>query len=118
MISGAPRSISLLRRLLRLITRRYRSLRSLVANRPPSSCTIGRSSGGITGTASSTMPIGELPDCWNAATTLSRLSARSFFCPLPLRITSRRFSASASMSKFSINFWIDSAPMAPVKYSP
>src|SRR5690242_21336764 len=49
MISGAPRSISRLRRLLRLITRRYRSLRSLVAKRPPSSCTIGRRSGGITG---------------------------------------------------------------------
>ena len=60
-----------------------------MANRPPSSCTIGRSSGGITGTASSTMPIGELPDCWNAATTLRRLRARSFFCPLPFLMTSR-----------------------------
>ncbi|SKT92745.1 Uncharacterised protein [Mycobacteroides abscessus subsp. abscessus] len=37
MISGAPRSISRLRRLLRLITRRYRSFRSEVAKRPPSS---------------------------------------------------------------------------------
>ncbi|COV21720.1 Uncharacterised protein [Mycobacterium tuberculosis] len=118
MISGAPRSISLFSRLLRLITLRYRSFKSDVANRPPSSCTIGRSSGGITGTASSTMPIGELPDCWNAATTFSRLRARSFFCPLPFRMTSRSDSASASMSKFSISFWIDSAPMAPVKYSP
>ena len=89
-----------------------------MANRPPSSCTIGRSSGGITGTASSTMPIGELPDCWKAATTFRRLRARSFFCPLPFRMTSRSVSASASMSKFSISFWIDSAPMAPVKYSP
>ena len=118
MISGAPRSISRLRRLLRLITRRYRSLRSEVAKRPPSSWTIGRSSGGITGTASRTMPIGELPVCWNAATTLSRLSARSFFWPLPLRMVSRRISASASMSKFSMSFLIDSAPMAPLKYSP
>jgi len=41
MISGAPRSSSRLRRLLRLMTRRYRSLRSEVANRPPSSWTIG-----------------------------------------------------------------------------
>ncbi len=89
-----------------------------MANRPPSSCTIGRSSGGITGTASSTMPIGELPDCWNAATTFSRLSARSFFWPLPFRITSRSASASASMSKFSMSFWIASAPIEPVKYSP
>ena len=64
------------------------------------------------------MPIGELLDCWNAATTLSRLRARSFFWPLPLRITSRSESASASMSKFSMSFLIDSAPIAPVKYSP
>ena len=64
------------------------------------------------------MPIGVLLLDWNAATTFSRLSARSFFWPLPLRMTSRRFSASASMSKFSISFLIDSAPMAPWKYSP
>ncbi len=30
------------------------------------------------------MPIGELPDCWNAATTFRRLRARSFFCPLAI----------------------------------
>ncbi len=118
MISGAPRSISRFNRLLRLITRRYRSLRSEVANRPPSSCTIGRSSGGITGTASSTMPIGELRLVWNAATTLSRLSARSFFWPLPLRMISRRISASASMSKVWMSFWMASAPIDPTKYSP
>ena len=47
------------------------------------------------------MPIGELPVVWKAATTLRRLSARSFFWPLPLRMVSRRISASASMSKFS-----------------
>ncbi len=41
MISGAPRSSRRLRRLFRLITRRYRSFRSDVANRPPSSWTIG-----------------------------------------------------------------------------
>ena len=64
------------------------------------------------------MPIGELLLVWKAATTFRRLSARSFFCPLPLRMTSRRFSASASMSKFSMSFLIDSAPMAPSKYSP
>ena len=41
MISGAPSSSSRLRRLLRLMTRRYRSLRSEVAKRPPSSWTMG-----------------------------------------------------------------------------
>ena len=60
-----------------------------MANRPPSSWTIGRRSGGITGTQSRTMPIGELRVDWNAATTLSRLSARSFFWPLPDRMVSR-----------------------------
>ena len=40
---------------------------------------MGRSSGGITGTASRTMPIGEFRFIWNAATTFRRLSARSFF---------------------------------------
>jgi hypothetical protein len=70
---------------VRLITRRYRSFRSLVAKRPPSSCTIGRRSGGMTGTQSSTMPSGELRVFRNAATTLSRLSARIFRWPLPLR---------------------------------
>ena len=64
------------------------------------------------------MPIGELPDFWNAATTFSRLSARSFFWPLPFLMTSRSDSASASMSKVWMSFWIDSAPMAPSKYSP
>ena len=42
------------------MTRRYRSLRSDVAKRPPSSCTIGRSSGGITGTTSRIMARGSL----------------------------------------------------------
>src|SRR5699024_12375058 len=41
-ISGAPSSSSRARRLFRLIIRRYRSFKSEVANRPPSSCTMGR----------------------------------------------------------------------------
>ena len=51
-MSGAFSARSLFRRLLRLMTRRYRSFRSEVANRPPSSWTMGRSSGGITGMTS------------------------------------------------------------------
>ena len=50
-ISGAPSSNSLFRRLFLLIILLYRSFKSLVAKRPPSNCTIGRKSGGITGTA-------------------------------------------------------------------
>ena len=47
-ISGAFNSISFLRRLFLLITRLYKSFKSLVANLPPSSGTSGRNSGGIT----------------------------------------------------------------------
>ncbi len=94
MISGAPRSSSLFRRLLRLITRRYRSFRSLVAKRPPSSCTIGLSSGGITGTASRIIHSGLFPDLMKASTTLRRLIARCCFCPLEVLIVSRSVSDS------------------------
>ncbi len=51
-IRGAPRSNSLFKRLFLLITRLYKSFKSEVAKRPPSNWTIGRRSGGITGTAS------------------------------------------------------------------
>ena len=89
MISGAPRSSSRFSRLFRLITRRYRSLRSDVANRPPSSCTIGRRSGGITGTQSSTMPVGAFLVVRKAETTLSRFRARVLRWPLPVWMVSR-----------------------------
>ena len=118
MISGAPRSSSRLRRLLRLITRRYRSFRSEVAKRPPSSCTIGRRSGGITGTQSSTMPMGELVVDRNALTTLRRLRARVFFWPLPVAMVSRSEAASASRSKVSRRFCSAAAPIPPSKYMP
>src|SRR5699024_12182738 len=64
------------RRLLRLITRRYKSFKSLVAKRPPSSCTIGRISGGMTGNASSTIHSGLFPEFLNASTTSKRRIAR------------------------------------------
>ncbi len=72
----------------------------------------------MTGTQLSTMPLGSLPVAWKAATTLSRLRARSFFWPLPLRMVSRSNSASAPMSKVDSSDWMASAPMPPVKYSP
>ncbi len=70
----------------------------------------------MTGTQSRTMPIGELRVDRNAETTLRRLSARVFFWPLPVRMISRRRSASASRSKDSRRFWIAAAPMPPSKY--
>ena len=49
MISGASSSISFLRRVFLLITRRYKSFTSETANFPPSKATKGRKSGGKTG---------------------------------------------------------------------
>jgi hypothetical protein len=90
MISGAPRSSSRLSRLLRLMTRRYRSLRSEVAKRPPSSCTIGRRSGGITGTQSSTMPIGRVAGVEERGDDLEPLERAGLLLALAERMVSRR----------------------------
>src|SRR6185295_10246829 len=72
MTSGARNSISFLRRLLRLITRRYRSLRSDVAKRPPSRGTSGLSSGGITGITSRIIQSGRFPDFRKLVATFKR----------------------------------------------
>lgn len=69
----------------------------------------------MTGTASRTMPVGEFVVVRNALTTLRRLSARVFRWPLPVRMISRRFSASASRSNASRRFWIAEAPIEPSK---
>ena len=82
MISGACSSSSRLRRLLRLMTRRYRSFRSDVAKRPPSSCTIGRRSGGSTGSVVMIIHSGRLPLLRNDSTTRRRLVAFLRFWPL------------------------------------
>ena len=118
MISGAPRSSRRLRRLLRLITRRYRSFRSEVAKRPPSSWTIGRSSGGITGTTSRIIQSGRCSLLWNAETTFRRLIARCCFWPLPVAICSLSSSTSCGMSSRARRSRTASAPMPSPMYSP
>ena len=128
MISGAPRLSRRPRRLLRLITRRYRSLRSDVAKRPPSSWTIGRSSGGITGTTSRIIALGSLirRPCssrrLNEATIFRRLMA---FClrwadsglrpDSPGSMASRSLISSSSKSMRSISCLIASAPGATLE---
>ena len=62
MTSGAPKSINFFNRLFLLMTLLYKSFKSVVANRPPSICIIGLSSGGITGTASIIIHDGRLLD--------------------------------------------------------
>ena len=86
-----------------------------MAKRPPSSCTIGRSSGGITGTASRIIHSGRFSLVVNALTTLSRLIARCCFWPFEVRIVSRRNAASASRSRSLSSSRIASAPMPPLK---
>ena len=101
MTSGALCWISLVSRLFRLITRRYRSFRSDVAKRPPSSGTSGRRSGGMTGITSRIIQAGSLarspesPDERKASTILSRLSICFLRCWLVSVATPER-SSSAS----------------------
>ena len=94
MISGALRSRSLLSLLFLLITLLYKSLRSDVANLPPSKGTKGLSSGGITGTVVKIIHSGLFPDSMKDSTSFNLLivlssvaldltvsrEARNFFC--------------------------------------
>ena len=80
MTSGALRSTSFFSRLLRLMMRRYRSFKSLVAKLPESSSTSGRRSGGITGITSSTIHSGLLSLSRIASTIFSRLIRSLVFC--------------------------------------
>ena len=90
MISGALSSMRRLRRLFRLMTRRYRSLRSEVAKRPPSRGTNGRRSGGSTGMTESIIHSGRLPESRNASMTLSRLASFLRFASLVASLRSKR----------------------------
>ena len=117
MISGAFSSSRRRRRELRLMTRRYRSFRSDVAKRPPSSGTSGRRSGGSTGSTSSTIHSGLMPDFLNASSTFRRLA---FFLTLtsePVR-SPRSFSIDRSMSMDSSRSLIPSAPILAMNSSP
>ena len=98
-MSGAFRSRSRLRRLFRLITRRYKSLRSEVAKRPPSSGTNGRKSGGSTGNTVITIHSGLLPESTKASNSFKRLeSFLSLVSELVAGISSRSLATSPSTS--------------------
>ena len=99
MMSGAFSSNNRFKRLLRLITRRYRSFKSDVAKRPPSSGTKGRKSGGNTGKTSKIIHSGLLPDFRKASINLSRLeSFLIFVSELVLGISSRNSDTNSSRS--------------------
>ena len=100
MMSGAERSSSRFKRLLRLMTRQYRSFKSEVAKRPPSSGTRGRRSGGSTGSTLSTIHSGRLPELTNASISFSRLdSFLILVSELVAGMASRRTWISLSKSK-------------------
>ena len=98
-ISGAIKSNKRFKRLLRLITRRYKSFKSEVAKRPPSNGTNGRKSGGSTGNTVITIHSGLLPDCWKASNNFKRLVIfLRFVSELVSCNSSRNFSHSTSRS--------------------
>ncbi len=99
------------------MTRRYKSFRSEVANLPPSNCTMGRISGGITGITSRIIHSGRLPERRNASTTSSLLMIFSFFCPVAL--FSSAFICRDNSSRFNAlnSFLTASAPMSASKSS-
>jgi hypothetical protein len=117
-MSGARSSIRRFRRLLRLMTRRYRSFRSDVAKRPPSSGTSGRSSGGRTGTMSRIIHSGRVPDSnerFDQLQALDEFLALGFRCGLAQIFFALTFSASRSIAErifFSASAPIDGFEIA------
>ena len=71
-MSGALRSKSLFNRLFLLITLRYKSFKSDVANLPPSRGTNGLNSGGITGTVVKIIHSGLFPDSMKDSISFNR----------------------------------------------
>ena len=117
-ISGAPSSRSLFRRLFLLMILLYRSFRSDVAKRPPSSCTMGRRSGGMTGIVSMIIQAGEFPDSRKASMTSSRLITRALFWPVAVSICLESSSYSPLTSTSRRSFLTASAPMPTLNLLP
>ena len=111
-ISGARNSINRFNRLLRLMTRRYKSLRSDVAKRPPSNGTSGLNSGGMTGTTLMIIHSGRQPLSAKASTSFKRFTS---FLRLTSEVVSfnsaRNSTFSTSQSILTRIFLIASAPI-------
>ena len=119
MISGAFNSNSRFRRLLRLITRRYKSFKSDVAKRPPSSGTKGRKSGGNIGNTDIIIHSGRLPDSIMDSTSFNLLEIRfnlvsDLVSPISVRKVSVSFTKLRSLSMARIA----SAPILASNSSP
>ena len=111
-MAGAFKSINLFNLLFLLITLRYKSFKSEVANLPPSSGTKGLSSGGITGMHDKIIHSGLFPELINDSINFNLLIALS---SATFDLTSFNIifnlSLSPSRSKFTKIFLITSAPM-------
>src|SRR5205814_1365074 len=115
MTSGALRSTSFFKRLLRLMIRRYRSFRSLVAKLPLSSSTSGRRSGGITGITSMTIHSDLFSELRIASIIFKRLVRSLIFCLLLVfSIASRTRPCSVCRSSWPSSFLMASAPISAV----
>ncbi len=118
MISGAPNSSKRFKRLFRLITRRYKSFKSDAANRPPSNCTIGRKSGGITGSCVKNIHSGRIP-----ASIIPRTSDSRRIMRLARAVEASAISVSSCFANCSKSVWakilrIASAPIPALKMWP
>ena len=116
-MSGAFKSKSLLSLLFLLITLRYKSLRSEVANLPPSNGTKGLSSGGITGTDVKIIHSGLLPEFINDSINFNLLIVLSSVTLDFMSFSvSLNFVCSFLRSKLTKISLTASAPMPAVKH--
>ncbi len=115
-MSGAPSSSMRLSLLLRFMTRLYRSFKSEEANLPPSSCTMGRRSGGRTGRTVKIIHSGRAFCFLKDSRTSMRFTAlRRFWLALELSIILRHSSHSLSRSTACSNSRMASAPMPTLR---
>ncbi len=89
-----------------------------VAKRPPSSCTIGLKSGGITGITVKIIHSGLLPDSRKASITSRRLIILALFCPEEPLSSAFSSTDSSSRSMLISSSIIDSAPIPARNESP
>ena len=115
MIAGVPNSNNFFKRLFLVITRRYKSFKSLVAKRPPSNCNIGRRSGGITGNTVITIHSGWLSLSRKASTVSKRLINFLRLSPVAFFSSSVIIAYSFSKSTCSNKVFTASAPVWATK---
>ncbi len=100
-----------------MIILRYKSFKSDVAKRPPSNCTIGRISGGITGITVMIIHSGLFLEMRNASTTSSLLIILARFWPLESFNSFLKIPDSASRSMAFKSSSTASAPI-PTRNAP